>query len=107
MKGILTCEDQDCLHFITIYRFSGNQGLFRIPDKWCKECDVLVSLVRKTVFELGLEKRVCLIIKPWFSWWWEPLLKHFAWHAPILVIDGKVISQGIVPDKKKLINALS
>lgn len=105
MKGITTCED--CPIKVTIYRFTGSQGFFRIPKKWCQECDLLVSLVRKTISDLGLEDKVSLTIKPWWLWWWEPLFLYFAWHAPILVINGKLISQGIVPDKETLLKVLT
>lgn len=104
MKGIAAC--QDCPIDITIYRFTGNQGLFRIPQKWCGECDLLVAMVKQTVQELGLEDQTKLEIKPWFLWWFKPLFKQLAWHAPILIINGKLISQGILPDKKIITYAL-
>lgn len=105
MKGIATC--QDCPIEIVIYRFTGNQGLFRVPKKWCEECDLLVAMVKQTVKELDLENQTKLEIKPWFLWWWQPLLTNLAWHAPILIINGELISQGIVPDKQALVKVLS
>lgn len=100
MKGIATC--QDCPINITIYRFTGSQGFFKVPEKWCEECDLLVAMVKKTVKELGLENQTKLEIKPWFLWWWQPFMKYFAWHAPILVINGKLVSQGVVPSQETL-----
>lgn len=105
MKGISTC--QDCDFEITIYRFTGSQGLFSIPKKWCLECDLLISTVKKTIAQLGIEDKTKLEIKPWFPWFWQPLITHLAWHAPILLINGELISQGVVPDKLTLIQALS
>lgn len=105
MKGISTCED--CDFEITIYRFTGSQGFFSIPKAWCEECDLLVAIVKKTVAQLGIEDKTKLEVKPWFLWFWQPILTHFAWHAPILVINGKLVSQGIVPDKLTLIQALT
>lgn len=104
MKGIATCEN--CPIEVTIYRFTGSQGFFSVPKKWCEECDLLVAIVKKTINELGIETKTQLIIKPWFLWWWQPLLTHFAWHAPILIINGELISQGKVPSKETLIKAL-
>lgn len=104
MKGIVTC--QDCRFNITIYRFTGSQGFFSIPKKWCEECDLLVNMVKKTISELGIKSKTHLTIKPWFLWWWQPLLTNFAWHAPILIINGKLISQGVVPEKKVLTKTL-
>lgn len=105
MRGITTCED--CQFNITIYRFTGNQGLFRVPKKWCEECDLLVDLVKKTIKELGIEDKTQLTIKPWFLWFWQPLFTNLAWHAPILIINGKLVSQGILPDKKTITQALT
>ncbi len=104
MKGIVSC--QDCPINITIYRFTGSQGFFSVPKKWCEECDLLVALVKKTIFELGIEDKTKLTVKPWFLWWWQPLLINFAWHAPILIINGNLISQGMVPEKNFLTKAL-
>ncbi len=105
MKGITTCED--CPIEVTIYRFTGSQGCFSIPKKWCEECDLLVAMVKKTISELGIESKTKLTIKPWFLWWWQPLLKYMAWHAPLLIINGTLISQGKVPNKETLIKALT
>lgn len=104
MKGIATCED--CEFNIVIYRFTGSQGFFRVPQKWCKECDLLITMVKNTINELGIETKTQLTVKPWFLSWWQPLLTHFAWHAPILIINGKLISQGEVPNKETLIKTL-
>lgn len=105
MKGIATCED--CPIEVTIYRFTGSQGIFRVPKKWCEECDLLLAMVKKTVSELDIESKTQLTIKPWFLYWWQPLLKYMAWHAPILIINGEVISQGTIPDKQILVKALT
>lgn len=61
MKGIVTCDD--CQFYIAIYRFIGSQGFFKIPKKWCDECDLLVALVKKTINELGIETKPQLTIK--------------------------------------------
>ncbi|MBI3109842.1 hypothetical protein HYZ06_02260 [Candidatus Daviesbacteria bacterium] len=66
-----------------------------------------MSLVKNTVRDLGIEDKTKLTIRPWLPWFWQPLLINFAWHAPILTINGKLISQGIVPDKLALTKALS
>ena len=91
---------------ITIYRFSDKQGLFTIPKDWCLECDLLVDMVQDVVKELGVEEKVDLKIRPWFLWAWLPFFRYFAWHAPILVINGKLISQGIVPERQRVAGEL-
>ncbi len=104
MRGIATC--QDCPINITIYRLTGNQGFFSVPNKWCEECDILVRMVKNTIKDLEIEDKTKLTIRPWFPWFWQPLLINLAWHAPILTINGKLISQGIVPNKHTLIKTL-
>lgn len=93
-------------HRITIYRYAGKQGLFYIPKDWCEECDLLIALVKDTIKELHFEDKVETKIRPWFLWAWLPFFRYFAWHPPLLIIDGKLISQGIVPRKKQVIDAL-
>jgi len=91
---------------IIIYRFSGRQGFFSVPEKWCEECDLLINLVKSILKEKGLEKSTELVIRPWFLWFWLPLLKYGTLHAPILVVNGKVISKGIVPKKEDVLKFL-
>ena len=91
---------------ITIYPMTGKQGLFFVPKKWCEECDLVISLVQDVVKELGLEDKADIKIRPWFVWVWLPFFRYFAWHPPILIINGKVISQGIVPRKEQVIEAM-
>ena len=92
---------------ITVYPMTGKQGLFFVPKKWCKECDLVISLVQDAVKELSLGDKTDIKIRPWFVWAWLPFFRYFAWHPPILIINGKVISQGIVPRKEQVIEAMS
>ena len=89
---------------VRIYRYTGEHGPFHIPHHKCVECDLSIALVNRTAEEIhpdcfGVE------VKSWFGSFWEPLVKG-AWHAPIVTIDGKVFSQGIVPDREELRSAL-
>ena len=40
-------------------------------------------------------------IKPWFNYMMKVLLKG-GWHPPVVTVNGKIFSQGIVPDAEKL-----
>lgn len=93
-------------HKIIIYRFTGKQGLFYIPKRWCKECDMLVTLVETIIERENLSENVELIIRPWWFLWFIPLFKYGSFHAPQLIIDGKLISAGIVPKEKDIVDAL-
>ena len=91
---------------IVIYRFTGRQGFFTIPKRWCEECDLLVDQITSVVRSCGLEDSVTFIIRPWFLWFWLPLLRYGSLHAPMLVINGKLISAGTVPSQEDIVRAL-
>ncbi|MFQ6016480.1 MAG: hypothetical protein ACE5NP_13675 [Anaerolineae bacterium] len=84
---------------ITIYRFTGKQLFFTVPERFCEECDLTIGLVKRVIAELGLD--VELEVKPWFNYLFEALLKG-AWHPPAVFIGQKMLSQGIVPDPEAL-----
>jgi hypothetical protein len=89
---------------IIIYRITGKQFFFNVADAMCEECELTVGLTKKVLLELGVGKgdaRVTLTVKPWVEYSVEALRKG-GWHAPVLLIDGKIFSQGIVPNKPKL-----
>ena len=90
---------------VTIYKFTGWQGFFKIPESWCRECDLLVRATERVAATCGAE--MTLDVKPWFLWFWKPLFRFGAWKAPILVVDGRVVSQGVVPDDGKIAEALN
>ncbi len=88
---------------IVIYRFTGRQLFFKVPERWCEECDMTIGLTRSVLRELELENdpRVKLIIKPWVANALEALTTG-GWHPPIMLIDQQVFSQGVVPDRARL-----
>ncbi len=46
-----------------------------------------------------------LDVKPWMLNFWKPILRG-GWHAPILTIDGRVFSQGVIPQREALWEAI-
>ena len=92
---------------ITIYPISGRQiGPLSIPHRLCEECDLTIRLVRNVVDELGLDD-VRVEVKPWLRHMIDAL-RRGGWHAPVVTINGKVFTQGIVPEaaalKARLLN---
>lgn len=85
---------------ILIYKITGKQLFFKVPDSVCEECDLTVNLAKKILDEIG-NKEVTLEVKPWMNNVVSSLLSG-GWHPPILLVNGKVFSQGIVPDGRKL-----
>lgn len=77
---------------ITLYRWAGAWGPFkvRIP---CGKCALTKDVILDT---LGAELAGIpteLEIHDWLSEWWKPLRKG-GWHAPIVVVEGRLVSQG-------------
>ena len=91
---------------IIIYPMTGKLGPFTVPKDWCEECDLVISLVQDVAKELNLGDKLDIKMRPWFLWAWLPFFRYFAWHPPILIINGKLISQGIVPGKEQVIDAM-
>jgi hypothetical protein len=91
---------------LTIYRFTGWQGLFKIPESWCLECDLLVRATQQAIQAAYAEESAELTIRPWFPWFWRPLLWNRAWHAPILTVNGRLVSAGIVPPVEEIAEAI-
>lgn len=67
-----------------------------------------IALTRRVLRELNLEndQRVRLEIKPWMVNALESLA-FGGWHPPVLLINGEIFSQGVVPNQAKLKNYLS
>ncbi len=89
---------------VTIYRFTGQHGPLQVAAHECEECDLSIALVNRLVQAIHPD---CfeVEVKSWFLYFWEPLLKG-GWHPPIIMIDGQIFSQGIVPDPEGLRSAL-
>lgn len=92
----------DIEHEVTVYPMTGRQLFFTVPHSVCEECDLTVRLVQRVAAESpGVQVRV----RPWFRHGLKALLRG-GWHPPIVTIDGRVFSQGIVPDEERLRSAL-
>lgn len=85
---------------IKIYRFTGRQLFFTIPEFVCHECDMVIRLVNRIVGKMESEL-VTVHVYPWFNNILTSLKKG-GWHPPVVMINGKIFSQGIVPDEQEL-----
>lgn len=81
---------------VTVYRVTGRQLFFTVPGRMCEECDLTVATARRIAQRLG-SQAVRLEVKPWLNYAVETLLRG-GWHPPIVTVNGRVFSQGIVPD---------
>jgi glutaredoxin len=77
---------------IVVYRWAGSWGPFKVSIP-CGECALTKDIIEDTI-ETELEGiPVNLTVRDWLSEWWKPFIKA-GFHAPIVIVDDKVISQG-------------
>ena len=86
---------------ISYYRWEGRFLFFRIKER-CRECDMTYAVLQQLLADVFQDKPVSLDIKPWLDNWWK-ILWRGAWHAPIVMVNGRVFSQGVVPDVHALV----
>ncbi|KQA21068.1 glutaredoxin domain-containing protein [Vibrio metoecus] len=89
---------------VTLYRWAGSFGPFKVNIP-CGECTLTKDILADTFANELAGVPIELEIKDWLSYWWEPL-KLGAWHAPIVVIAGKVISQGEALNRGVLVQSI-
>ncbi len=77
---------------IQLYRWAGAWGPFKVKVP-CGECALTKDVIQDTLETELAGIPVNFEIREWLTEWWKPLLKG-GWHAPIVMVDGKVISQG-------------
>ena len=77
---------------IKVYRWAGSWGPFKVNIP-CGECSLTKDIIQDTI-DSDLEGiSVNLDVRDWLDEWWKPLLKG-GYHAPIIMVEGKIISQG-------------
>ncbi len=77
---------------ITVFRWAGEWGPFKVKIP-CGECSLTKDVIQDTIENELDGIPVELDMRDWLSEWWKPLKKG-GWHAPIVMVDGKIISQG-------------
>lgn len=77
---------------VTLFRWAGSWGPFSVKIP-CGECSLTVDVIQDTFANELNGIPVKLDTREWLSEWWVPLPKG-GWHAPIVMVEGKVVSQG-------------
>lgn len=89
---------------ITLYRWAGAWGPFKVNIP-CGECALTSDVIRDTLEHELDGIAVELETRDWLSHWWQPL-KAGGWHAPIVMVDGRVVSQGLALNRGVLTQAV-
>lgn len=89
---------------VVLYRWAGSWGPFKVSIP-CGECSLTLDVINDT-FATELEGvPVNLIVRDWLTEWWKPLPKG-GWHAPIVMVEGRVVSQGHALNRGVLTEAI-
>ena len=77
---------------VLLYKWAGSWGPFRVKIP-CGECSLTLDIIKDT-FDNELKGiPIDFEVREWLTEWWRPLPKG-GWHAPIVMVDGRVVSQG-------------
>ena len=77
---------------IKLYRWAGKWGPFEVNIP-CGECSLTVDVINDTIVTELAGISVELETYDWLSIWWKPL-RQGGWHAPIVIVEDKLVSQG-------------
>ena len=77
---------------ITVYKWAGAWGPFKVNIP-CGECTLTEDVIKDTLANELKDVDVELETHDWLTQSWKPLLKG-GWHAPIVMVNGRVVSQG-------------
>lgn len=97
-------EDSDESVKIVLFRWAGKWGPFKVNIP-CGECSLTKDVIIDTMETELAGIPVKLDIREWLTEWWRPLLKG-GWHAPIVMVEGRVISQGSALNRGLLTQAV-
>ena len=89
---------------ILVYRWAGSWGPFRVSIP-CGECALTHDVINDTIENELSGIPVQVTTRDWLDHWWKPLLKG-GWHAPIVLVEGRVISQGAALNRGILTQAV-
>jgi glutaredoxin len=89
---------------VKLYKWAGAWGPFKIKIP-CGECtltkDILLDTIAHELNGIPVEVET----KDWLSHWWEPILQG-GWHAPIVLVEGRVVSQGVALNRGVIAEAI-
>lgn len=89
---------------ITCYIVTGRHGGLRIPESFCRECNLFVRAADRAAASVEADVSVRVV-----SWWTHflPALRYGGYHPPIMVVGGKRLCQGHhVPTVEEVTDAI-
>ncbi len=89
---------------ITLYKWAGAWGPFKVNIP-CGECSLTSDVIQDTMESELAGVPVELDVREWLTEWWKPLPKG-GWHAPIVMVEGRIVSQGAALNRGLLTQAV-
>lgn len=78
---------------LRLYKWAGQWGPFKVKIP-CGECALTEDVIEDTIATELANAEVDYTVKEWLTYWWEPLFAGGGWHAPIVLVNNKIIGQG-------------
>jgi hypothetical protein len=89
---------------VRVYKFTGKQAFFTIPESWCRECDLYVRTVDRAAERADAPVEVEVV--PWVTHLLGAL-RFGGYHPPVLVVDRTRVAQGEdVPSVDRVVDAI-
>jgi len=89
---------------ITLFRWAGQWGPWKVNIP-CGECSLTLDVIKDTMATELAHVPSTLDVREWLTEWWKPLPKG-GWHAPIVLVEGKLVSQGAALNRGVLTEAV-
>ena len=89
---------------ITVYIVTGKHGKIRIPESFCRECNLFVRAADLAAEQVDADVKVRVV-----SWWTHILsaLRYGGYHAPVMVVGRTRLCQGYdVPTTCEVLEAI-
>ncbi|MDD9877164.1 MAG: hypothetical protein OXR84_06960 [Magnetovibrio sp.] len=94
---------EETIH-LTVYRWAGAWGPFKVSIP-CGECSLTKDVIQDTIDTELQGVDVAVDLRDWLTEWWKPLPKG-GWHAPIVIVEDKMVSQGAALNRGVLTQAV-
>lgn len=77
---------------VEVFRWAGSWGPFKVKIP-CGECTLTSDIIQDALDRELSSVPVAVETSDWLDVWWRPL-RAGGWHAPIVMVEGRVVSQG-------------
>lgn len=89
---------------IHLYKWAGKWGPFSIKIP-CGECTITKDILLDVIANELADIPIILHENDWLSKWWQTL-RRGAWHAPIVLVENKVICEGEAVNRGSICQAV-